>query len=81
MQRAQYEPRGAESGTAKRIGGLLAGIESLSERIREYNERIEGLAQQSYPQVALLKQGKGVSRLIALTFLLTLEDPHRFRKR
>jgi transposase len=59
---------------------LLAGIESLSERIREYNERIEELAEKSYPQVALLKQVKGVGTLIALTFLLTLEDPHRFRK-
>jgi transposase len=59
---------------------LLAGIESLSERIREYNQRIEGLAQESYPQVALLKQVKGVGTLIALTFLLTLEDAHRFRK-
>jgi transposase len=59
---------------------LLAGIESLSERIRECNERIEGLAQQSYPQVALLKQIKGVGTLIALTYLLTLEDPHRFRR-
>ena len=59
---------------------LLAGIESLSERIRECNERIEKLAQESYPQVALLKQIKGVGTLIALTFLLTLEDPHRFRK-
>jgi transposase len=38
------------------------------------------LAQDSYPQVALLKQVKGVGTLIALTFLLTLEDPHRFRK-
>ena len=59
---------------------LLAGIEELSEQIREYNERIEKLAQESYPQVALLKQIKGVGTLIALTFLLTLEDPHRFRK-
>jgi transposase len=59
---------------------LLAGIESLSERIREYNEGIEQLAQECYPQVALLKQVKGVGTLIALTFLLTLEDAHRFRK-
>jgi transposase len=59
---------------------LLAGIEVLSEQIREYHERIEKLAQESYPQVALLKQIKGVGTLIALTFLLTLEDPHRFRK-
>jgi transposase len=53
---------------------LLAGIESLSERIREYNERIEGLAQESYPHVGLLKQVKGVGTRIALTFPLTLED-------
>ena len=59
---------------------LLAAIEAVSEQIREYNERIETLAQQSYPQVALLKQVKGVGTLIALTFLLTLEDPHRFGK-
>ena len=59
---------------------LLATIESLSERIEDYNKRIEAVAQQSYPQVALLKQIKGVGTLIALTFLLTLEDPHRFRK-
>lgn len=59
---------------------LLAGIESLSEQIHESNERIERLAEGSYPQVTLLKQIKGVGTLIALTFLLTLEDPHRFRK-
>ena len=59
---------------------LLSVIEELSERISEYNDRIEALAQESYPQVALLKQIKGVGTLIALTFLLTLEDPHRFGK-
>jgi len=59
---------------------LLSAIEEVSERIGEYNDRIEALAQDSYPQVGLLKQIKGVGTLIALTFLLTLEDPHRFRK-
>lgn len=59
---------------------LLSAIEEVSERIAEYNDRIEALAQESYPQVALLKQIKGVGTLIALTFLLTLEDPHRFGK-
>ena len=62
------------------LEALLAAIESVSERIAEYNQRIEALAQESYPQVALLKQIKGVGTLIALTFMLTLEDPHRFRK-
>jgi transposase len=59
---------------------LLKTVEALSEGIRDYNQRIEALAEQSYPEVALLKQVKGVGTLIALTFLLTLEDPHRFRK-
>jgi transposase len=62
------------------LGPLLQALESLSERITEYNQRIEAIAQQSYPQTALLKQVKGVGTLIALTYMLTLEDPHRFRK-
>lgn len=40
----------------------------------EYNERIEERAQQSYPQLALLKQIRGVATLIAPTFLLTLDE-------
>jgi transposase len=62
------------------LGPLLQEIESLGEKIQEYNQQIETLARESYPQVALLKQIKGVGTLIALTFLLTLEDPHRFGK-
>ena len=62
------------------LGPMLEAIESLSARIREYNERIEDLAKESYPEVALLKQVKGVGTLIALTYMLTLEDPGRFRK-
>jgi len=59
---------------------LLAAIEALSERIHEYNQQIEKVAKEGYPQVARLEQVKGVGTLIALTYLLTLEDPHRFRK-
>jgi len=59
---------------------LLTGIVSLSEQIREYGEHIKALAQHSYPKVALLKAGQGRGPLIALIFLLTLEDPQRFRK-
>jgi transposase len=62
------------------LAPLLRTIESLSAGIREDNQRIEALAEQSYPEVALLKQVKGVGTLIALTFLLTLEEPRRFRK-
>jgi transposase len=59
---------------------LLQEIESLNERIQEYNERMQKIAKESYPQVALLQQVKGVGTQIALTYVLTLEDPQRFRK-
>jgi transposase len=59
---------------------LLAEIESLNERIAEYDRRIEKLAKEVYPEAALLRQVKGVGPLIALTYVLTLDDPHRFRR-
>src|SRR6202158_5867239 len=62
------------------IEPLLREIESLNERIKEYDRRIEQIAKEVYPEVALLKQVKGVGTLIALTYVLTLDDPHRFRR-
>jgi transposase len=59
---------------------LLREVESLNERIREYDQRIEQIAKEVYPEVALLKQVKGVGTQIALTYLLTIDDPHRFAK-
>jgi transposase len=59
---------------------LLREIESLNERIAEYDRRIEQIAKEVYPQVAVLKQVKGVGPLIALTYVLTLDDPQRFRR-
>src|SRR6202140_2672231 len=59
---------------------LLREVESLNERIREYDQRIEQIAKDVYPEVALLKQFKGVGTQIALTYLLTIDDPHRFEK-
>ena len=53
--RQRWQPRnnslrGALSPELQRaLEPLLAGIELLSERIRECNERIEKLAQQRYP--------------------------------
>lgn len=57
---------------------LLAEVVALNERIAEYDRRIEKIAQEHYPEVARLKQVNGVGTLIALTFVLTVDDPHRF---
>jgi transposase len=59
---------------------LFGEIESLNERIAEYDRRIEQIAKEVYPQIALLKQVKGVGTLIALAYVLTLDDPRRFRR-
>jgi transposase len=59
---------------------LFKEIESLNERIKDYDERMEKLAKEVYPEVSLLKQVKGVGTQIALTYVLTIEDPHRFAK-
>jgi transposase len=58
---------------------LLRGVESLNERIQEYDRRIERMAHERYPETALLKQVKGVGDLIATAYVLTIEDPHRCR--
>jgi transposase len=59
---------------------LWGESESLNQRIAEYDRRIEQIAQEVYPEVALLKQVKGVGTLIALTYVLTLDDPYRFQR-
>jgi transposase len=59
---------------------LLAEVESLNQRIAEYDRRIEQIATEVHPEVARLKQVKGVGTLIALTYVLTVGDPRRFRR-
>src|SRR5579864_9187118 len=59
---------------------LLAEVASLTQRIADYDRRIEQIATEVHPEVALLKQVKGVGTLIALTYVLTVGDPHRFRR-
>src|SRR5258707_8772947 len=59
---------------------LLKEVESLNERIQEYDARMEKIAREVYPEVSLLQQVKGVGTQIALTYVLTIEDPYRFPK-
>jgi transposase len=59
---------------------LLAEVASLTQRIADYDRRMEQIATEVHPEVALLKQVKGVGTLIALTYVLTVGDPHRFRR-
>jgi transposase len=62
------------------LGPILEQIGSLTQLIREYDRRLETICQEHYPETELLRQVEGVGALTALTFVLTLEDPHRFEK-
>jgi transposase len=58
---------------------LLAVIADLSERIGVFNRDVEAWAQR-FPVTQRLRQIRGVGALTALTFVLTLDDPHRFAR-
>jgi hypothetical protein len=60
---------------------LLQEIESLNERIQQYDERMEKIAKESYPQVELLKQTiKPLSRFTPLA-LPNVDGTSPFRTR
>jgi transposase len=59
------------------IGPLLRMVAAMREEIEVYDEKIKETAER-YPVVELLKQVYGVGTLIALTYILTIEDPERF---
>ena len=59
---------------------ILETIGSLTERIRRYDRKLEAISEEHYPETDLLRRVEGVGALTALTFVLTLEDPHRFEK-
>ena len=58
---------------------LLRAVEGISEEIGRYDEQIDGIAARN-PEVKLLEQVYGVGQLIAVTYVLTLEDAQRFRR-
>ena len=63
------------------VGPVLETIDSLTERIRDYERQLETIYEEHYPhETDLLRQVEGVGPLTALTFVLTLEDPYRFEK-
>ena len=79
-QMSRESSKGLSQELRDALDPLLREIESLNERIAEYNRRIEQIAKEVHPEVARLKQVKGVGTLIALAYVLTLDDPHRFRR-
>lgn len=57
---------------------LVQVIETLTKHIHGYDQSIATLAA-SYPETSLLTKIAGVGKLTALCFVLTLEDPSKFK--
>lgn len=68
------------AGLGARLQPLMEAIESLTEQIKKLEGHIEQIARIEYPETELLRQVSGVGVLIALTFVLTVEDRERFPK-
>jgi transposase len=59
------------------IRPMLKSVEEISKQIGEYDQKIEGITKR-YPEMKVLTQVHGVGTLIALTYILTIEDAQRF---
>ena len=68
---------GLSEETQKVIRPLLKAVEAVNKQIAEYNQQIQEI-EKRYPETKVLKQVQGVGTLIALTYILTLEDAERF---
>ena len=59
---------------------VLVIVAGLSEQILAMEKRIKVLGREAYPETNALRQVTGVGAITSLTFVLTLEDPSRFKK-
>lgn len=59
---------------------ILESIAALDQQIRDFDRQLETLCRDRYPQALALRRVAGVGPVTALAFILTLEDPSRFRK-
>jgi transposase len=57
---------------------VIAQIAELTRGINQYDDEIEALIAERYPEALGLQQIKGVGPITSLAFVLTLEDPQRF---
>jgi transposase len=59
---------------------LLSMIDQLSRKIEEADAQLEQMAREKYPETQYLRSVVGVGTLTALTYVLTLSRPERFRR-
>jgi transposase len=57
---------------------LLNVLDQIARELDGYEENVEALAEERYPETRRLRQAPGVGPITALTFVLTVSDPERF---
>jgi transposase len=68
-----------DEATCALVEPLLEMIDTLNAKIRELDTELETFGRERYPATERLRQVPGVGPLTALAFILTVEDPGRFR--
>jgi len=56
-------------------------IEQLNRQIKGFDQQIQRLCEERYPVTQLLQQVPGVGPIVSLAFVLTIDDPKRFKGR
>lgn len=62
------------------LGPIVEQVGALTRQIHAYDAEVRRLATEVYPETSRLSQVTGIGDLTALCFVLTLEDPGRFRR-
>ena len=73
---AEYIPQALSAA----LEPIVELIRSLTTTIKSYGKLIDKVAKNQYPETKHVAQVTGVGILTALAFVLTIEDPSRFRK-
>ncbi len=59
---------------------ILEMIEGINKKISAYDKTIKEISQSRYPETEIIQQIGGVGPVTALAYVVTIEDPVRFRK-
>ena len=59
---------------------LLSVLESIDDAVNTFDRSIDHVSKEHFTETALLRQVHGVGPIIALTFVVTIEDAGRFKR-
>lgn len=62
------------------LESIFTAIDHLTQQIRSLDAQIENLSQARYPETQRLRQVPGIGPVTALSYVLTIEEPQRFKK-